>query len=86
METLLKVAQLRVQGKPDEALAQVDAELQQSATDGERFLLMLQGLYAAEEASDDAKARGYASDLADIDPSLLSIQPYVALRPQDIKL
>jgi hypothetical protein len=85
METLLKVAQLRVQGKPDEALAHVDAELQ-TAGEGQRFLLMLQGLYAAEEASNEVKARGYASNLADIDPSLLSIQPYVALRPQDIKL
>lgn len=85
METLLKAAQLRVQGKPDEALAHVEAKLQ-TASDGERFLLMLQGLYAAEEASNEAKARGYASDLADIDPGLLSIQPYVALRPEDIKL
>jgi len=85
MEALLKVAQLRVQGKPDQALAQVDAELQ-TAGDGQRFLLMLQGLYAAEEAADETRARGYASHLADIDPSLLSIQPYVALQPQDIKL
>ncbi|WP_432377516.1 hypothetical protein [Duganella sp. P38] len=85
METLLKVAQLRVKGKPDEALAQVDAELQ-TARDSQRFLLMLQGLYAAEEAANEAKARRYASDLADIDPGLLSIQPYVALRPEDIKL
>lgn len=85
METLLKVAQLRVQGKPDEALAQVDAQLP-NVSDGERFLLMLQGLYAAEEASDEAKARGYATGLADIDPSLISIQPYVVLSPQDIKL
>lgn len=85
METLLKVAQLRAKGKPDEALAQVDAELPHAA-DGERFLLMLQGLYAAEEAADETRARGYASNLADIDPNLISIQPYVALSPQDIKL
>lgn len=85
METLLKVAQLRVQGKPDEALAHVEAHLQ-TASDSQRFLLMLQGLYAAEEAANDSKARSYASDLAHIDSSLRSIQPYVALRPEDLKL
>lgn len=85
METLLKVAQLRAQGKPDEALAQVDAELQ-SANDGRRLLLMLQGLYAAEEAANHSKARSYASELAGLNPSLLSIQPYAALRPLDVKL
>jgi thioesterase domain-containing protein len=83
METVLQAAQLRAQGKHAEALALVDATLPTLA-EQERFMLMLQGLYAAEEAAEPAKARAFAQELAAMEPNLVSIQPYVALAPEDI--
>ena len=83
MEAILQAAQLRAKGKHDEALALVDATLPTLA-DQERFMLMLQGLYAAEEAANRDKARRYAQELAAIEPNLVSVQPYVALAPADI--
>ncbi|MET0266784.1 MAG: hypothetical protein ABW202_14345 [Duganella sp.] len=77
MEALLRVAQLRVQGKPDQALTQVAEELR-TAAPGKRALLMLQGLYAAQEADDTGVAHGYAAELADLAPGLPSLQPYLA--------
>jgi hypothetical protein len=83
MENVLQAAQLRAKGKHDEALALVDATLP-TLPDQERFLLMLQGLYAAEEAANAEKAHAYARELAELEPNLVSIQPYVALAPEDI--
>ncbi|QGZ42636.1 hypothetical protein IP92_04847 [Pseudoduganella flava] len=83
METVLQAAQLRAKGQHDEALALVDATLPTLA-DQERFMLMLQGLYAAEESANTAKAAAFARELAALEPNLVSIQPYVALEAEDI--
>ena len=83
MESVLQAAQLRAQGKHEEALALVDATLP-TLSNQERFMLMLQGLYAAEAASQLDKARGYARELAELEPNLVSVQPYVALSAGDL--
>ncbi len=82
MDSVLQAAQLRSLGKQGEALDYV-AEKLPTSSDDERFLLMLQGLYAAEESADTTRAQSYARELAEIEPNLISVQPYVALSPED---
>ena len=82
MDSVLQAAQLRALGKQGEALDYVAEKLVTSADD-ERFLLMLQGLYAAEEVADTDQPQRFARELAEIEPNLISVQPYVALSPED---